>query len=777
MKKPSRAIKLTQPRTRRSARGFLAALFHMASEAFMFRFPLIKGWQGLALLLLTIQVPAFAEGIDLQNTRSFQGGPINNGTVSQLTVKWVYQTAPDTGTANNAQASISSTPAVDGPYLYFNDLSGYLTKLNRFTGKLIWKKNYVNDLSVPGFVVKGSRNTPHVVGDLIIVGSNMGLVDRLCRLTPGATPSALGCASGDGAIVLAINKKTGQVVWRTKVETHSSSKVTGSISGHGDMIFVPVGNWEEDWARAYPNIYVDPVDPNSPYPCCSARGSLVALDVNTGKMLWKRHTVIGDDPDHELTPALRALLTPKGFFGSSTYGHNPTVDVSRRQVYIATAQTTTAPQVAQDCEIARRKTGDPNANISGLPPGVNCNNLNETLKTYANAMLAIDMDTGRVNWVHYAHKYDAWNHACGAPDLYGWATVVPALFPVPIMNSLHNCGQTPIGPDMGFGQQPKLVRNTSHGDVVVGGNKDGRLFGLDPDTGTKIWETNVDPGGVYGGLQFGSAVDDGKVFFGTTNARNMGRDIRTRYVPVTSFLAINGFTALGLKTGPFVKRDAATPVDYPAPANQNLPFPGPNLVYGITGYPNIYPDPDNIGGPPSFMKGPASGPVEFWTLVNPPSDVSADGVSVVEDSGGLKTIDGMVHAVDAGSGEILWQRPAYDGIKGTVGNGQAFGTLSVGNGVVFIGYQDGKGTMVALDAKSGRKLFEFHNQITLADGSKMRSGSVEGGPQVVGNMVYWGVGAESGGLFTNRDGININAGSRIFGFELMNVSEEGSGDR
>jgi len=163
--------------------------------------------------------------------------------------------------------------------------------------------------------------------------------------------------------------------------------------------------------------------------------------------------------------------------------------------------------------------------------------------------------------------------------------------------------------------------------------------------------------------------------------------------------------------------------------------------------------------------------------VNPPSDVGADGVTVVNDHGGLKTINGMVHAVDAGSGEILWQRPAYDGIKGTVGNGQAFGTLSVGNGVVFTGYQDGKGTMVALDAKSGRKLFEFHNQITLANGSVMPSGSVEGGPQVVGNMVYWGVGAESAGLFTNAAGVNVNAGSRIFGFELMHDSDERSEDR
>src|SRR2546421_1260741 len=52
-----------------------------------------------------------------------------------------------------------------------------------------------------------------------------------------------------------------------------------------------------------------------------------------------------------------------------------------------------------------------------------------------------------------------------------------------------------------------------------------------------------------GGLQFGLAADDGKVFFGTTNSRNAGRNIGTRYVSNESFLDINGFTALGLKTG------------------------------------------------------------------------------------------------------------------------------------------------------------------------------------------------------------------------------------
>src|SRR5580765_2458684 len=68
-------------------------------EALMFSFR-----QGFVLLLWTVQAPAFAQGIDF-NTRSFQGGPISDDTVGQLAVKWVYQTVPDTGTANAAQGS------------------------------------------------------------------------------------------------------------------------------------------------------------------------------------------------------------------------------------------------------------------------------------------------------------------------------------------------------------------------------------------------------------------------------------------------------------------------------------------------------------------------------------------------------------------------------------------------------------------------------------------------------------------------------------------------
>ena len=707
--------------------------------------------------------------VDLQNTRSFNGGPIDPESVASLHLEWQYLTAPDTGTISPGFGSVSSTPAIDGRFLYFNDISGNLTKLNRFTGQLVWKKNYVNDLSAPGFVVTGSRNTPYISHGLVIVGSNFGLIEPLCEVV-GQPPAPGVCTSGSGAIVLALNKDSGDVVWRKRVEDHRSAKVTGSISGHGDRIYVPVGSWEEDWARAYPDIYARPIVPGSRYPCCSARGSLVAMDVNTGETLWKTYMVIGDDPQHELGSELRALLTPKGFFGTSTYGHHPTLDLERKQIYIATAETETAPRVAELCEKARRSSGDPNANIDGLPAGVTCNNLNEKLKSYGNAMLAVDMDTGKVKWAFYAHKYDAWHHACGAPDFYGWSVAVPLVFPVGIANAA-NCDQDPVGPDMGFGQQPMLVKNVrvpngSPRDLVVAGNKDGRLFALDADTGQQVWEANVDPGGIYGGLQFGRATDGRRIYFGTTNGRNMGRDVRRPFVPAETFLDVNGFTALGIRVGQFVKRDAATPIPHPAPPDLTLPFPGPNLVYGLTDYPDSYPDPDGTGAPAPFLKGPASGPSELWTLVNPPADVSADGINVFAVGSTLQTIAGMVVAVDAATGHIAWQRPAIDGIKGTLDVAQAFGTVTVGNGVVFIGYADHKGTMVALDAETGRKLFEFHQRIRLADGSEAASGSIESGPAVAGRWLYWGAGLETGSLFPNKFLEFRDRGNRLFAFKL-----------
>ena len=54
-------------------------------------------------------------------------------------------------------------------------------------------------------------------------------------------------------------------------------------------------------------------DPN--YPCCNFRGSVVALDLNTGAILWKTYMV------------------PPTYSGGAVWGSTPVVDLKRRSLY------------------------------------------------------------------------------------------------------------------------------------------------------------------------------------------------------------------------------------------------------------------------------------------------------------------------------------------------------------------------------------------------------------------------------------------------------------
>ena len=76
-----------------------------------------------------------------------------------------------------------------------------------------------------------------------------------------------------GANVYAIDALNGKALWTTKVDQHPAAIVTGGPTLVGTTLFVPVSSYEEVMG-AKPS-----------YPCCSFRGSLVALDSSTGKVL------------------------------------------------------------------------------------------------------------------------------------------------------------------------------------------------------------------------------------------------------------------------------------------------------------------------------------------------------------------------------------------------------------------------------------------------------------------------------------------------------------
>src|SRR5256884_7082629 len=79
----------------------------------------------------------------------------------------------------------------------------------------------------------------------------------------------------NGANVMAVDRESGTLRWMTHVDNHPAAIVTGSPVVFDGVVYIGVSSSEETLA----------LDPT--YPCCSFRGSIVALDEKTGAMLWK----------------------------------------------------------------------------------------------------------------------------------------------------------------------------------------------------------------------------------------------------------------------------------------------------------------------------------------------------------------------------------------------------------------------------------------------------------------------------------------------------------
>ena len=292
-----------------------------------------------------------------------------------------------------------------------------------------------------------------------------GVAGDYSRATPAVSGSKLifgdqGGKLGAGARVMAVDKATGNLLWVTQVEDKPYGMVTQSAVVDGNTVYVGVASFEEVIAA---------LDPT--YPCCNERGSILALNAKNGKILWKTYTV------------------PEGYSGGAVWGSTPVVDHSRGSLFISTGNNYSLPQPVMDCIIAAGN--DPNAVRACISPD-----------NHLDSVMALNLSTGAIKWATTALPFDAWNVAC----LPGFDDT--------------NCPQ-PSGPDFDFGQGPALFTvNTQSGkrDLLGAGQKSGQYWAFDPDTGAVVWTTQVGPGGVTGGLEWGSATDGKRIYVADANS-------------------------------------------------------------------------------------------------------------------------------------------------------------------------------------------------------------------------------------------------------------------
>ena len=404
----------------------------------------------LAVLVLALPVLAVAAalaaswpsgGADLSNSHSNPAEEaIGRDNVGQLAVKWTYTTHGD----------VSAIPAVVHGGVYFPDWGGYLNKVDAHTGAGIWSRPIS---SYTGVANDAARAAPAVVGNTVYVGDQ------------GSQP-----ASAGGGTLSAINATTGNLFWNTKVDAHPFAILTSGPLVYNGVIYQGVASSEEGAAS------------NGSYPCCTFRGSIVAVSAATGHILWKTH-MVPDNGGHACTA--QAPVSGCGYTGGAIWGTTPAVDPVTNTLFVTTGNNYTVPDSVKACEAAGH-------------PASACLDPND----HVDSVVALDASTGAIKWATGVQGFDDWNTAC-----------------IPGFGSPNNC-PAGAGPDFDFGSGPNLFTVKVHGRrmlAVGAGQKSGQYWALNAATGAILWSQAAGPGSTLGGIEWGPATDGKRIYIAEEN--------------------------------------------------------------------------------------------------------------------------------------------------------------------------------------------------------------------------------------------------------------------
>lgn len=307
--------------------------------------------------------------------------------------------------------------------------------------------------------------TPSVAGGRVFVGSQNGTVYSLdmtsgciywyfsadggvrTAMTLAPRADGWGVYFGDtSANVYGLDAQSGKLLWKVRAETHPMARITGSLAYHNGRLYVPMSSYEEAQMRV------------REYACCTFRGSVTAIDAQSGKVDWHSYVIPQE-------PKVRGSRSD----GSPVYGPSgaaiwsaPTIDEKRGLLYVSTGN---------------GYTGPPNQS--------------------SDAVVALKLADGAIAWTRQLHENDVYIGSC-------WSE---------LDETKPEC-QEKRGPDYDIGNAPILARLPNGDDRLVVGQKSGIGWALDPDKqGEVVWQYRAGQGGGLGGMEWGSAVDAHNAYF------------------------------------------------------------------------------------------------------------------------------------------------------------------------------------------------------------------------------------------------------------------------
>jgi len=343
--------------------------------------------------------------------------------------------------------------------------------------------------------VTDMRSQPAIIGDTMYFGDKTGklyAIDRkrgcirnhtevLSGIRSAITVATLGSGrqllvfADSMASIYALDPDTLKIVWQEAARIYETSVITGSISYHDDRLFVPVSSYEVA------------VSGSPSHVCCKSHGGVIALDATNGDKLWEWHGTA------------QATLQGRNSAGGEIYGPSgvsvwstPTIDAKRNRIYFGTGE-----------------------------------NLSRPATDTSDAIVALDMDSGKLAWRFQATADDVWNAAC--------------------LNGGANCPDNPGG-DFDFGASVILAELPNGQELLLAGQKSGDVYALNPDPGgldgEVLWHRRVSNAGIgpdlaqsttNGGVHWGMALSGDRLLVAAADPER----VRPDYVPKPGLHALN----------------------------------------------------------------------------------------------------------------------------------------------------------------------------------------------------------------------------------------------
>jgi len=298
-------------------------------------------------------------GGDLGQMRFVDNASINSDNISQLRLKWMFQTG--------MTGSFENTPLVQNDVMYVSTPYNHVYAVNVRTGQAIWRYRY--PMSLTNFCC-GPNNRGLALDDSQIYMTTLD------------------------AKLLALDKKSGELVWQTTLaDAEYGYSGTEAPLLYEDMVITGIAGAE-----------------------FGIRGFISAHDAKSGQLIWRWYTI--PQPDEKQPDGTIGWY---GKFVEKADGITPlNRDIKAEKKQIADGEYADAWQKgggsAWTTKSVDTKTGLLFAVIGNPAPDLD-GSVRPSDNRWTNSLVALDIKTGKMVWGYQYLPHDLWDLDSASPPI------------------------------------------------------------------------------------------------------------------------------------------------------------------------------------------------------------------------------------------------------------------------------------------------------------------------------------------------------------------------